>query len=135
MATNRGRPDGRSAAEWTTLGVSVVVVAALIGAALYEEFGRSEPAGQRLSVELEVAEAERRGDAYYVPYTVRNEGRAPAESVVVAFEVARGGEVLEESTADIGFLSSRGRAEGELVTALDPAAHELTARIASLQRP
>ena len=129
------RPHGRNAAEWTTLAVSFVVVAALVGAALFEYYARSEPAGTRVGVELAIDQAQRRGDLYYVPYTVRNAGTAPAEAVVVVFEVRQGEEVVEESTAEIAFLPTSGSADGELVTALDPAAHQITARVATLQRP
>jgi len=129
------RPGGRTAAEWTTLAVSIVVVGALVGAAVFEYFGRAEATGAQVHVELAVDEAERRGDHYYVPYTVVNVGGEPAEGVVVVFEVEQGAEVVEESTAEIAFLPNRGRAEGEMVTALDPAAHDLSARVATLQSP
>lgn len=112
-----------------------MVVAALVGAALFEHFARSEPAGTQVGVELAIDQAHRRGALYYVPYTVRNAGTAPAEAVVVVFEVRQGEEVVEESTAEIAFLPTSGSAAGELVTALDPATHQITARVATLQRP
>ena len=126
---------GRTAAEWTTLAVSIVVVAGLVGAGLYEYSRRDDAPGAWINVELATDETERREDQHYIPYTVENVGDQPAEGVVVVFEVKAGAEVVEESTTEIAFLPSRGRAEGEMVTALDPATHELSARVATLQSP
>jgi uncharacterized protein (TIGR02588 family) len=128
-------PRRRTAAEWTTLGVSAAIIAALVGVAVYEHLARAEPAGVRVSVRLETERAERRGEAYYVPFVVVNAGAEPAEAVSVAFEVRRGEEVLEESTIEIAFLANSGSEEGELVTRLDPAAHEIEARVGALLRP
>jgi uncharacterized protein (TIGR02588 family) len=122
-------------AEWTTLAVSLAIIAALAGVAVYEHVARAEPAGVRVSVRLEIERSERRGGAYYVPFVVTNAGREPAEAVGLVFEVRRGEEVVEESTTEIAFLANSGSAEGELVTMLDPAAHEIAARVGSLQRP
>ncbi len=129
------RVDPRNPAEWTTLGISVVIVAGLIGVAVYEHVARMEPAGTRVSVQVDVAAAEQRDGLFYVPYTVANTGGQPAENVAVVFEVKRGEEIVEESNTEIPFLPNSGSATGELVTALDPAAHAIEARVASLQLP
>ena len=129
------RPGPRSGAEWTTLAVSAVVVAALVGAALYEEFARAEPGGTRLRVTVAVDSAEEREGAYYVPWTVENDGDEPAEAVTLVFTVKRGEETVEESSVDVPFLPTSGSAEGELVTAFDPATHTIEARVGTLQVP
>jgi len=134
-AEGADRPEGRSAAEWTTLAASALVVALLVGAALYEHFVRDEPAGVRIAVEVALDQAEARDGVTYIPFTVVNTGRAPAENVVVLFEITLGGETVEESTADIAFLPTSGSVEGELVTALDPATHTVEARVATVQTP
>lgn len=127
--------ERQSMAEKTTLGVSMLVVAALVGAALFEHFGREEPAGTWVTVEVASERAERRGDRFYVPFAVANAGAEPAEEVEVVFEVTRGEEVLEESTTTIAFLPATGSAAGELVTEFDPATHGITARVGTLQGP
>ena len=129
------RPRQRSVAEWTTLAVSAVIIAALIGVALFEHFAASEPAGAWLEVRLAPERTERRGDLFYVPFTIANRGAAPAEGVTLVFEVRQGEEVLEESTADIQFLANSGSAAGEVVTQHDPATHEITGRVGTLQTP
>lgn len=129
-------PDrGRSAAEWTTFAASVLVVAALVGAALAEQFLWREPAGVRIAVAVAPDRAEERDGLFYVPFTVVNDGADPATDVSIVFETRRGETVVEESTADVPFLPVDGDQEGELVTALDPATHEIVARVGTLQAP
>jgi uncharacterized protein (TIGR02588 family) len=115
--------------------VSVVIIAALAGAALYEHFARGKPAGAVVRIDLAVERAARRGDAYYVPFTVSNAGADAATDVAVRFAVKRGEEEVEESAAAIPFLPSHGEAGGEVVTAFDPATHEIEARVETLLRP
>lgn len=128
-------PEGRNAAEWITLGVSFLVVTLMVGTALYEHFAREEPPGSWILVEIDVARAVHRGDLFYVPFTVRNAGTAPAEDVAVVFAIKDGETVLEESTTTIPFLANSGSADGQLVTAYDPATYAIEARPATLLAP
>ncbi len=134
-ASNGKRPSPRTAAEWTTFAVSVVIAAALVGVALYEQFVAKEAPGVRVDIELAVGRAERRDGVFYVPFEVANAGARPAENVVVVFEVKQGEETVEESTADVAFLPVRGAVGGELVTRYDPATATIEARVATLQTP
>jgi len=144
-ADDDGRADGeadgtlparvRSAAEWTTFAVSLVVVAALVGLALVEQFIRREPAGVRVTVAVAIERAEERDGRFYVPFTVANAGAESATDVSIVFETRRGETLLEESIADVPFLPVAGHQEGELVTALDPATHEIVARVGTLLAP
>ena len=101
---------GRTAAEWTTLVVSVVVTAVLVGVALYEHYSGDEPSGAWARVEVRTDGATRRGDRYYVPFTVANAGGEAATDVTVLFTVKQGETGCEESTADIPFLPVAGAA-------------------------
>jgi uncharacterized protein (TIGR02588 family) len=134
-APGTDRPRGRTPAEWTTFAVSVLVVLAVVGAALVEQLLIDEPAGTRLSVTVAADRAARRDDRYYVPFTVANDGATPASDVTLVFEVRRGDTLLEESTADVPFLPVRASEDGLLVTAFDPATHEILARVATLHSP
>lgn len=129
------RPTQRTAAEWTTLVISAVVVLALIGAALAEIFLRDDPSGAVLSIELATGEAEVRDDQTYIPYEVRNDGADAATDVVAIVEFRQGDQVVEETTVDIALLASHDVVEGEVVTRLDLAAHTVGARIGALQVP
>jgi uncharacterized protein (TIGR02588 family) len=75
------------------------------------------------------------GGLTYVPFTIANTGAAPAENVVVLFEIKRGEEPVEESTAEVAFLPNSGSAEGELVTAHDLTTHTVEGRVATFQEP
>lgn len=130
-----GEPRARSAAEWTTLGVSLVVVLGLVALALVEHFGFEEPPGVRVAVALAPAAAEARDGVYYVPFRVTNQGSEAATDVGIHFEVRRGEAVVEESEAVVPFLPVGGSAEGELATGLDPATHDLVARVGTLLDP
>jgi uncharacterized protein (TIGR02588 family) len=129
------RRPPRSIAEWTTLLGSLVIIAILAGAALYEQFARDEPAGTWLAVDVDAAAAVKRGDQHYVPFVVTNRGSKPAEDVAVIFEISNGESVVEESTVQIPFLPNSGSVEGELVTTLDPATHAIEGRPAALLTP
>jgi uncharacterized protein (TIGR02588 family) len=131
----RERPKGRSAAEWTTLIVSVLVIAIIVGAALYEHFANGEPPGVQISVDVAIDRIDTRDGQNYVPFTVTNVGADPAQDVVVIFEIKQGDDTVEESTTDIAFLPNSGSVEGELVTALDLSAHTIEARVATFQIP
>jgi uncharacterized protein (TIGR02588 family) len=125
----------RSTAEWTTLIGSLVVVALLIGAALYEHFAREEVPGTWISIDVATDEAVQRDDLFYIPFTAANRGTKPAEDVTIMFTIERDGETVEESTVTVPFLPNSGSADGELITAFDPATHQIEARPATLLSP
>lgn len=127
--------SGRSVAEWVTLVVSGLIVAALVGAALVEHFLVDEPPGVRLEIALAVEQTRRAEDLYYVPFTVKNTGSDGAENVTVAFAVQQDDQTVEESTTQIAFLSNSGTAKGELVTVYDPASYDISARISTFETP
>ncbi len=125
----------RNSAEKVTLAVSLGVIVLLIGAALFEQFGRTEPPGTLIEVEVRVADAVARDGSFYIPFEVRNGGTDPAQDVIVIFEVHQEGEMPEESSVTIPFLANSGSATGELVTIADPASAEITSRVATLILP
>jgi len=132
---NGKRPPPRTVAEWTTLAVSVAVAAVLVGLALYEHFVDEELPGARVSIALDIARAEERDGVFYVPFDVANGGAQPAENVVIVFDVRRGEETVEESTAEFAFLPINGAVSGELVTRHDPTTITIEGRVATLQTP
>lgn len=129
-------PPARSRAEWTTLGISAVVVLALLSAALAEVFLRDDPSGVRISVEAAAAEAETRDGQTYIPFAVRNDGAEAGKEIVVVFEISDGETVVEETTVTIALLASHGTHLGELVTTLDMlGTHTVEGRIGAVQTP
>jgi uncharacterized protein (TIGR02588 family) len=136
MSDNDSRSRrGRNAAEWVTLTVSIVILAVFIGAAFYEQFALTEPSGAILRVELQLDQAERRGDRFYVPFEVTNTGGDPASDVAVRFEVRQAEEVIEESDMVVPFVPSDGVEAGEAVLMSDPAQFEVTAEVGNFLAP
>ncbi|MCC6971629.1 MAG: hypothetical protein IT434_15565 [Phycisphaerales bacterium] len=140
MATEHDKPGRspsrrRTSAEWATLIGSVVVIALLVGVALYEHFGGDEPHGVRIAVDLALDQVDVRDDINYVPFSAVNTGSDPAQDVVIHVEIKKGEETVEESTLEIAFLPNGGSVEGELVTRLDLSLHTIEARVASFQTP
>jgi uncharacterized protein (TIGR02588 family) len=129
------QPEGRNAAEWVTLAVSAVIVAAFVALALYEQFERNGPEGALISLEIGVEGAEQRGELYYVPFTVSNDGAAPAEDVTIDFTISSGDQVVQETSVLIPFLAANDSADGELVTAQDPATHTIEGQPSTLIVP
>lgn len=135
QAEQQPEPRVRSTAEWATLIGSLIVVALLIGAALYEHFAREEVSGTWISIDVAVDEAVQRDGVFYVPFTATNRGAKPAEDVTIVFTISGDGETVEESTVVIPFLPNSGSADGEVITAFDPATHQIDARPATLLSP
>ncbi len=127
------KPPERSGAEWTTLGISAVVVLALLGAALGEVFLRDDPPGVRISVGVSTAEAETREGQTYIPFEVRNDGAEAGKDVVVIFAISDSETVVEETTVTIPLLASHGTHQGELVTTLDVGTHRVDGRVGAVQ--
>jgi uncharacterized protein (TIGR02588 family) len=75
--------SGRSAAEWTTLAVSIAVLVTLVGLVTYLYVaGGGEPAVIEVHPRLDAVRREQ--DAYYLPVQVINRGDRTAEDVRVA---------------------------------------------------
>lgn len=125
----------RSLAEWITLAISALIVAALIGAALVEHFWLDEVQGVALDVTLDQGQTRQVDDLYHLPFAVKNAGSEGAENVTIAFAVRDGEQTMEESTIVIDFLSNGGTASGELVTAYDPSAYDISARVSAFETP
>jgi uncharacterized protein (TIGR02588 family) len=122
----------RSAAEWTTLAVSIVLILGLLALVTYV----SMTGGDDLpSVEARPLPAEMRheGESYYLPVAVTNRGGRTAEEVVVEAELAGRDGSSEASEFTLDFLAGGETREGTVVFATDPLAGELTLGVASFQ--
>jgi uncharacterized protein (TIGR02588 family) len=123
---------GRSAAEWTTLAVSIAIILGLLALVTYVSMtGGDEPP----IVEARPLPAEMRheGESYYLPVEVTNRGGRTAEEVVVQAELASSDGSAEASEFTLDFLAGGETREGTAVFATDPLAGELTIDVASFQ--
>ena len=125
----------RSIAEWVTLSLSVLVVGALVVVALVEESRRQEGDAAGLQVTFDTEHVARRGESFYVPYTVLNTGSEAISSAEIWIEVSDGERVIESAEITVQFLPLQGTQDGVFVTTRDPAIYALRSRVESLQFP
>lgn len=127
--------NGRRPAEWVTLAVSLLIVSVLMGAALYEHFMNDEPSGVHIQVAVDVDHAESRDGQSYIPFSVTNTGREPAEQVVIQFDLTDTSGSVEESTVEIPILPSGGVSHGEIITTQEITDVTIDARAVNFLEP
>lgn len=121
----------RSAAEWVSLGVSLLLLAGLV-AAIVGLWATSSEEPARFAIRA--GRARQAGERYYLPVTLTNEGDETASQVTLEGEVTPpdGGEPETASTT-FDFVPGRSTAEAELLFSSDPSGAEI--RVTSFQRP
>ena len=122
----------RSAAEWTTLAVSIFLILGLLALVTYVSMtgGDDLPIVEARSLPAEIRHE---GESYYLPVAVTNRGGRTAEEVVVQAEVAESDGSSQASEFTLDFLAGGETREGTVVFATDPSAGELTIAVASFQ--
>jgi len=121
----------RSAAEWVTFAVSVLILLVLVGLIATEAGEPDRPALPRV---VETGPVERHGERFLVPVKIRNEGGATAESVQIVAELTIGAEVTEADQT-VEFLARDETAEVAFVFDEDPATGTLDVRVAGFTVP
>jgi uncharacterized protein (TIGR02588 family) len=125
----------KSTAEWVTLSLSVLVVGVLIVVALVEESRRQQGDAAGLQVTFDMEHVAKRGESFYVPYTVLNTGSVAISSAEIWIEVSDGERAVESAEINVQFLPLQGKQDGLFVTTRDPATYVLRGRVESLQFP
>lgn len=125
----------KTAAEWVTLSLSVLVMGALIVVALVQESRRQQGDAAGLQFTFDTERVVARGESFYVPYTVVNTGSEAISSAEIWIEVTEGEQVVESAEINVQFLPLQGKQDGIFVTTRDPASHALRSRLESLQFP
>ncbi|MFT4039432.1 MAG: hypothetical protein QM692_14685 [Thermomicrobiales bacterium] len=122
---------GHSAAEWTTLIISSLLIAAVAGAVLYFAVtgGDAPPA---FTVTPDTAALREDGGSYALPVSVTNTGDLPAQEVTVRVTVTAG-DASETSAFTLELVAAGATEEGTVVFSLDPAAGAVTAAVESFQ--
>lgn len=131
-----GRRDvkSRSAAEWITLGISVLIVAGVVGLTTY--FYLSSANGPAvLTVEPRAEETYDAGGRYYLPITVRNGGEATAEDVRVRISVADPSGRQESAEVLVQFLAGGGSSRAVASFGSDPRTGQVEAVAVSYLEP
>ena len=126
------RQRGRSAAERTTLAISIILILGLLALVTYVTMtGGSEPP----IVEAKPIETDIRheGETYYLPVAVTNRGGRTAEEVVIQAELTGSDGSAEESEFTLDFLAGGETREGTVIFTTDPLSGDLTVDVASFQ--
>jgi uncharacterized protein (TIGR02588 family) len=118
-----------SPAEWITLILSSLLIAAVVGAVIYLTVTRGDAPP---SFTAEPQTAERRGDGgvFYLPVTVTNTGDEPAQQIQVRVEL-QSGEQTETAVFTIELLAAGESEDGTAVFQSDPAQGDVTAVVES----
>lgn len=123
----------RSAAEWTTFSLALLILATLIGLVIYKWVTqKDQPPLLSVTPETEIRQAP---GQFYVPFSITNTGGATAESVQVIAELSINGEIEESGEQQIDFLASGEKQEGAFVFSRDPRQGKLAIRVASYKLP
>jgi uncharacterized protein (TIGR02588 family) len=121
--------------EWIVFAVSLALVAGTLGFLAWDavqgEGGEDAPAA--LSVEL--GRPERRGGAWAVPVTVRNQGDETAEGVNVEVTLETPGAEPETAGFEAAFLPRRSKREGWVTFRSDPSLGRLSGRAVGYETP
>jgi len=122
---DEGQEKKRTAAEWVTLSLSVLIVLALAGLVIYQQMVRgTEPPSIEVMPKLE--EMRQEGDAYYVPIEVTNKGETTAEDIEVQLSLDTGEGQPETAAFTLKFLAGAESESQTVVFQSDPSKGKLT---------
>jgi uncharacterized protein (TIGR02588 family) len=125
------RNQGRSAAEWTTLTISLAVIAALVGLITYLYLsGEGEPAV--IEVRPDLASVRHVDGAYYLPVAVTNRGDRTAEDVRVTVTLTGEDGAQESAEVSFRFLAGGETGAATVVFRGDPARGTLASVVSYL---
>ena len=141
----RGRAEGgkqrdekqsgcRSAAEWTSLGISAAIVLLLVGLVAYQQLtGGSRP--PTIDVMPRLDQVRRADDAYYVPVDIANRGDLTAQDVRVRLSHASDRGRQQSSELRVDYLAGGATTHGTVVFRDDPSQGSLGVDMLSFLQP
>jgi uncharacterized protein (TIGR02588 family) len=114
--------------EWTVFGISLVLVASILGYLLFLEF---VPVSKDVTFDITVRPVNQIGTAYHVPIKIKNESNRTARDVMVEITSANDLNVKSEITFD--YVPKHSEREGMAVFENDPGS--ATVRVSSFNMP
>lgn len=123
----------RTVAEWTTLAVVLLILAALVSPLIWYAIQPTDQAAFRVTVETSTI-SEREG-RFYVPLRVLNTGDATAEDVMIRAELLHDDQVSEEVEMTITFLAGGEEVETVAIFSEDPRTGTIKAGVTSYLIP
>ncbi len=133
IAGTAGGEKTRSLAEWITLALSTLVLAAIVCLVLYDwQLSKNLPPAFEVAL-LEPARVTE--GRYYVPFTLRNTGGRIARTVQVMATLHLANGTDETGEQQVDFLSGNERKQGGFVFEHNPQMGDLDVRVASFGLP
>jgi uncharacterized protein (TIGR02588 family) len=126
--------DGRSAAEWTTLAVSLAILVAVFGLVIWFEV-RGTSNQPVFAIDVATGDIRHSGDSYYVDVEIRNDGDETVEGLVIEATLTSGTGEPEVGEISIDFLAGGERTTGTFIFGMDPGAGTLSVRPVSYKQP
>lgn len=126
--------QGRTTVEWITLGISVMIVASLVGLITYLYVsGGSTPAV--IEVKPQFDQIRQVQDQYYLPIEIRNVGGETAEEVTVQISLVSANGQTASVEVTIDFLAGHGRMKATVAFSEDPRQGEVMVDVVSYLEP
>ncbi len=118
-------PEKQSTAERITMGISIAILAAVIGLASWSSFatGDSPPL---IEVDVHMEDMRETNSGFYVPITITNNGGFTAQNATVTGELVTDEPEPETAEVTIDFLAGGESETAGLVFSTDPNEGELT---------
>lgn len=126
-------PPPPTVVEWGARALSVLLVLLLVSVIVYQ--GTRPQLPPRLSLEPHLDQAEKRGDEWALPVTIRNEATIPLQEVNLAVQLLEGERVVDEAALQLMLLGPGERVEAEVWFSEDPNQYDVTLSVESLQHP
>lgn len=126
--------EGRSPAEWTTLLISIGIIAGILGLVSWLYFRGSEES-PIITVEVQIQDLREDEGAWYLPIEVRNDGDTTVASAQVEGTLDTGEGEPQKASISIDFLAGGEQVMGTLVFSADPSSGELGVGPTSYQIP
>jgi uncharacterized protein (TIGR02588 family) len=130
---NPEKPDRRSFAEWISFGISLSILALLVGSIVYQWITEeNQPPILSVTTDKDIRQAK---GQFYVPFTVANTGNETAESVEVMAELDVNGKMEEIGSQQIDFLSGGETQSGAFILNRYPDRGKLIVRVTGYKLP
>ncbi len=115
----------RTAAEWVTFSVSVLILLALVGLVIFQALTRGNKPST-IKVEPMLQEVRQSEGAFYLPITITNDGDAAVGDVEIQMSLESEGSEPETIAFTVQFLAGGESQEETVVFSADPSQGELS---------
>ncbi|MDY6783670.1 MAG: TIGR02588 family protein [Cyanobacteriota bacterium] len=127
------KAKSRSPAEWVSFGISLAILAGMVGLVIYRWFAtETQPPVLNVKTGPEIRQVE---GQFYVPFAIANTGGDTVEVVEITAQLVVKGKVEEEGSQTIDFLSGGEVESGAFIFSRDPQQGKLIVRATGYNLP